>query len=91
MDKNTGVGCHALLQGIFPTHGEPLVQSRIEPESPALQGDCLLSEPPGKLCQHVYLVVNMNLEKLMQLLVLDTLYSIAIYSGYFILSDSIII
>ena len=19
--KNTGVGCHALLQGIFPTHG----------------------------------------------------------------------
>ena len=21
LGKNTGVGCHALLQGIFPTHG----------------------------------------------------------------------
>ena len=23
--KNTGVGCHVLLQGIFPTHGSNLV------------------------------------------------------------------
>ena len=30
--KNTGVGCHALLQGIFPTQG-------IEPRSLALQAD----------------------------------------------------
>ena len=31
--KNTGVGCHALLQGIFPT--------RIKPTSTALQADSL--------------------------------------------------
>ena len=37
--KNTGVGCHAILQGIFPTLGI---------RSPALQLDSLLSEPPGK-------------------------------------------
>ena len=40
--KNTGVGCQALLQGIFP---------RIEPESlmtPALQVDSLPTESPGK-------------------------------------------
>ena len=35
--KNTGVGCHALLQGIFPTQG-----------SPTFQADSLPSEPPGK-------------------------------------------
>ena len=39
--KKTGVGCHALLQGIFPNPG-------IECRSPAFQADCLLSEPPGK-------------------------------------------
>ena len=38
--KNTGVGCHALPQGIFPTQ---------EPRSPALQEDSLPSESPGKL------------------------------------------
>ena len=32
--KNTGVGCHALLQGIFPTQGSN--------PSPALQMDTLL-------------------------------------------------
>ena len=37
--KNTGVGSHFLLQGIFPG---------TEPESPTLQADCLPSEPPGK-------------------------------------------
>ena len=37
--KNTGVGCHSLLWGIFPTY---------LPWSPALQADSLLSEPPGK-------------------------------------------
>jgi len=40
-DKNTRVGCHALLQGNLPNPG-------IEPRSPVLQADCLLSEPPGK-------------------------------------------
>ena len=39
--KNTGVGCHALLQGIFPDPG-------IKLRSPALQVDSLPSEPPGK-------------------------------------------
>ena len=39
--KNTGVGCHFLLQRIFPNPG-------IEPKSPALQAHSLPSEPPGK-------------------------------------------
>ena len=39
--KNTGAGCHALLQGIEPNLG-------IEPRSPTLQADSLLSEPAGK-------------------------------------------
>ena len=39
--KNTGAGCHALLQGIFPTQGS-------KPRSPALQADSLPSEPPEK-------------------------------------------
>ena len=39
--KNTGAGCHALLQGIEPNLG-------IEPRSPTLQVDSLLSEPAGK-------------------------------------------
>ena len=35
--KNTGVGCHALLQGIFPTQGsEPA-----SPAAPAVQADSL--------------------------------------------------
>ena len=41
--KNTGVGCHSLLQGIFLT---PWIQ--IKPGSPELQADSLSSEPPGK-------------------------------------------
>ena len=42
--KNTGVGCHALLQGIFPTWGlNPCL-----PVSPALQVDSLPTELPGK-------------------------------------------
>ena len=39
--KNTGVGCHTLLQGIFPTQ-------ETESRSPALQADSLSFEPPGK-------------------------------------------
>ena len=38
--KSTGVGSHALLQVIS--------QPRDQTRSPALQADCLLSEPPGK-------------------------------------------
>ena len=40
--KNTGIECHALFQGIFPTQGLN------EPRSPVLQADSLPSEPPGK-------------------------------------------
>ena len=40
--KNTGMGCHALLQGNFPNPG-------VEPRSLALQADSLPSEPPEKL------------------------------------------
>ena len=39
--KNTGVGCHSLLQGDLPDPG-------IKPGSPALQADSLPSELPGK-------------------------------------------
>ena len=39
--KNTGVCCHALLQGIFPTQGS-------NPSLPHCGGDSLPAEPPGK-------------------------------------------
>ena len=39
--KNTGVGSHSLLQGIFPDPG-------IKPGSPALQADSLPFEPSGR-------------------------------------------
>ena len=39
--QNTAVGCHALLQRIFPTQES-------EPRSPTLQVDSLPSESPGK-------------------------------------------
>src|SRR5574337_44455 len=41
--KNTGVGCHFLFQGIFPTQ-------RSNPHLPALAGGFFTTEPPGKLC-----------------------------------------
>ena len=41
-DKNTGMGCHALLQGNLSEPG-------IKDGSLVLQADSLLSEPPGKL------------------------------------------
>ena len=39
--KDSGGGCHALLQGDLPN-------SRIKPRSPALQVDSLQTEPAGK-------------------------------------------
>ena len=39
--RESSLGCHALLQGIFPTQG-------IKPGSPALQVDSLPAEAPGK-------------------------------------------
>ena len=44
--KNTGVGCHFLLQGIFPT--------QLSNPSPALAGQFFTTEPPGSLkTQHL--------------------------------------
>ena len=40
--KSTGVGCHFLLQGIFPTQG-------LNPGLLHCKQTFLLSEPPGKL------------------------------------------
>ena len=40
--KNTGLGCHALLQGNLPNPG-------IKSRSSTLQADSLPSEPPGKV------------------------------------------
>ena len=39
--KDTGVGCHFLLQGIFPTQGS-------SPRFPAWTGRFFTTEPPGK-------------------------------------------
>ena len=39
--KNTGVGCHALLQGTLPTQG-------LNPDLPHCRVDSLPSEPAGK-------------------------------------------
>ena len=44
LGKNTGVGCHALLQGTFQTQG-------LNPhlfKSPALAGGFFTAAPPGK-------------------------------------------
>ena len=41
--KNTGVGCHLLLQGVFLTQG-----SNPSLLSPVLAGSFFTSEPPGK-------------------------------------------
>ena len=48
--KNTGVGCHVLLQGIFPTQGS-------KPMSPALQADSLPLNHQGS---PLYLAVRSN-------------------------------
>ena len=44
LSKNTGVGCHFLLQGNLPNPGiEPT-----SPASPELAGRFFITEPPGK-------------------------------------------
>ena len=45
--KNTGKGCHFLLQGIFP---DPRIKS-VPPAFPSLAGRFFTTEPPGKLTQ----------------------------------------
>ena len=49
--KNTGVGCHFLLQGIF------LTQELNEPRSPALQTDSLLTKQQGKC--YLFIVLHL--------------------------------
>ena len=46
--RYTGVGCHALLQGIFPTQGSPTRQADSLPCEPAEKG--LLSRPKDTTC-----------------------------------------
>ena len=48
--KNTGVGCHFLFQGIFPTQGSPV--------SLALAGGFFATEPPGKPCMSARHVIS---------------------------------
>ena len=52
--KNTEVGSHLLLQGTFP-------DPEIEPGSPALQADSLLSVPPGGSWSLLELVSNVKI------------------------------
>ena len=52
--KNTGVACHALHQGIFPTQAGIEPNQGVKLGSPALQADSLpseLSELPGRSSQ----------------------------------------
>ena len=46
--KNAGVGCHFLLQGIFPTQGWNPGIKPTSPRSPAFTGGFFTTEPPGK-------------------------------------------
>ena len=53
--KDTGVGSHSLLQGIFPTQG-------LNPGPLHWQADSLPSEPPGKSCviiQHLSIYIGL--------------------------------
>ena len=54
--KNTGVGCHFLLQGIFPTQGSNLCSFMF----PALAGRFFTTEPPGKP-YYIRQMLNKNL------------------------------
>ena len=55
--KNTGVGCHFLLQGNLPDPG-------IEPASPALAGGFFPTESPGKPIQLLLLKWNPGTAKI---------------------------
>ena len=49
--NNTGVDCHFLLQGIFPTQGW-------KPRSSTLRADSLTTEPPGKPRRSLALLIS---------------------------------
>ena len=61
--KNTRVGCHAILQGIFLTEG--LNPGLPQPRSPALRVDSLLSEPPQGLFTQGALLVAKTVKNLL--------------------------
>ena len=48
--KDTGMGCHFRLQGIFLTQGSN--------RSPALEADALTSEPPGKPLVYMKIILE---------------------------------
>ena len=52
--KDTGVGCHFLFQGVFPTQG-------IEPLSPVLADGFFTTEPKGSSVIHVRLFVYVKI------------------------------
>ena len=55
-DNKTGVGCHALCQGIFPSQGlNPLLMS------PTLKGKFFTSVLPGKTLAFRYEVINLEI------------------------------
>ena len=55
--KNTGVGCHFLLQGIFPTQeSNPGL-----PHCRQTQADALTSEPPGSPIQYLQMMKFLHL------------------------------
>ena len=58
LGKNTEVGCHALVQGIFPTQGLNLGLLH-------WQADSLPAEPPGKPCCASLIRLNLVLVRLL--------------------------
>ena len=52
--KSTGVGCHFLRQGVFPTQGSNSTSAVSSP----LQADSLPIEPPGKPKVNIRCIVN---------------------------------
>ena len=73
LGKNTGVGSHSLLQGIFPTQGSN--------QFPALQADSLLSEPPRKpqiaidhYINNTYLILSFQNKRIYKIYVCKTYY-----------------
>ena len=70
--KNTGVGCHFLLQGIFPTQR---LNPGIKPRSSSLEADPLTSEPPGK--HQVFIKANQIFHLYHFLGQIDTSFSIS--------------